>query len=155
MSLNEKYSKNFETMSYKLERLDKKVNDFEPSNDLIKNKEGLDDFDAMFDMYDEELKKIIEEINNEKELDDQSINEKIKQFKNKIEFIKNKYIEKKNKAEEIEKNMKKEEEDYYKENKGVLKNIKDKKNSLKNKKRDKEKIELNLDKNKCFGCGIS
>ena len=125
MSSNDKYSKSLESMSYKLERLEKKVNDFEPSKDLLKNKEEIDDFDAMFELYEEELKNFLEE-NEIEELSEQSIKEKIDEFKNKIEIIKNKYNTKKNIAKDIEQKIKNEELDYYKINKMKLNNTKKK-----------------------------
>ena len=153
MSSNDKYSKSLESMSYKLERLEKKVNDFEPSKDLLKNKEEIDDFDAMFELYEEELKNFLEE-NEIEELSEQSIKEKIDEFKNKIEIIKNKYNTKKNIAKDIEQKIKNEELDYYKINKMKLNNTKNKDNNP-GKKGENDKINVqNINKNRCFGCNL-
>ena len=153
MSSNDKYSKSLESMSYKLERLEKKVNDFEPSKDLLKNKEEIDDFDAMFELYEEELKNFLEE-NEIEELSEQSIKEKIDEFKNKIEIIKNKYNTKKNIAKDIEQKIKNEELDYYKINKMKLNNTKNKDNNP-GKKGANDKINVqNINNNRCFGCNL-
>ena len=153
MSSNDKYSKSLESMSYKLERLEKKVNDFEPSKDLLKNKEEIDDFDAMFELYEEELKNYLEE-NEIEELSEQSIKEKIDEFKNKIEIIKNKYNTKKNIAKDIEQKIKNEELDYYKINKMKLNNTKKKDNNP-GKKGENDEINVqNINNNRCFGCNL-
>ena len=153
MSSNDKNSKSLEAMSYKLERLEKKVNDFEPSKDLLKNKEEIDDFDAMFELYEEELKNFLEE-NEIEELSEQSIKEKIDEFKNKIEIIKNKYNTKKNIAKDIEQKIKNEELDYYKINKMKLNNIKNKDNNP-GKKGVNDEINVQyINNNRCFGCNL-
>ena len=153
MSSNDKYSKSLESMSYKLERLEKKVNDFEPSKDLLKNKEEIDDFDAMFELYEEELKNFLEE-NEIEELSEQSIKEKIDEFKNKIEIIKNKYNTKKNIAKDIEQEIKNEELDYYKINKMKLNNTKNKDNNPGKKGANDEINVQNINNNRCFGCNL-
>ena len=153
MSSNNKYSKSLESMSYKLERLEKKVNDFEPSKDLLKNKEEIDDFDAMFELYEEELKNFLEE-NEIEELSEQSIKEKIDEFKNKIEIIKNKYNTKKNIAKDIEQKIKNEELDYYKINKMKLNNTKNKDNNPGKKGANDEIKVQNINNNRCFGCNL-
>ena len=153
MSSNDKYSKSLESMSYKLERLEKKVNDFEPSKDLLKNKEEIDDFDAMFELYEEELKNFLEE-NEIEELSEQSIKEKIDEFKNKIEIIKNKYNTKKNIAKDIEQKIKNEELDYYKINKMKLNNTKNKDNDPGKKGANDEINVQNINNNRCFGCNL-
>ena len=153
MSSNDKYSKSLESMSYKLERLEKKVNDFEPSKDLLKNKEEIDDFDAMFELYEEELKNFWEE-NEIEELSEQSIKEKIDEFKNKIEIIKNKYNTKKNIAKDIGQKIKNEELDYYKINKMKLNNTKNKDNNPGKKGANDEINVQNINNNRCFGCNL-
>ena len=154
MSLNDKYSKSFEDISYKLERFEKKINDFIPSEDLIKNKEYIDDFEELFQMYEEEIEKIEEEIKQEKEKSDQSLNEKINEFKNKIELLKNKYNEKKNIANDIEKKVKQKEIDSYRMNQAHLNKIKDKNTNEDNIKTNGN-VDDELNRNKiCFGCKI-
>ena len=153
MSSNDKNSKSLEAMSYKLERLEKKVNDFEPSKDILKNKEEIDDFDAMFELYEEELKNFLEE-NEIEELSEQSIKEKIDEFKNKIEIIKNKYNTKKNIAKDIEQKIKNEELDYYKINKMKLNNTKNKDNNPGKKGANDEINVQNINNNRCFGCNL-
>ena len=128
MSLIENCSKNLEELLNKLVKLDKQINDYDPSKGLLKNKEGLEDFDSILELLEKDLKDIISEKKNDSELSEQSMKEITNEIKSKIEKIKNKYNEKKNSAKDIQQNEKKEDE--CKENNGDSNKIKETDNCM-------------------------